>query len=295
MELRQIRYFLEIVKQKGFNRASKSLSIAQPALSISVRKLEDELGVKLLNRRERGGALTEEGRVFVKAAQKIDSLALNIKQQMAEYSCSERGAIRVGIPGMLAVHCFSDMFSRFRQCYPNMRITVHSDGAQRLQELTRAGELDAAIIARQNLSDDLSWQPLLQVDMVACVAPGHHLAERDSITLEEMSCESLFLFSEGHYQRKLINDGMAELGLKPRVVFESNLPQVLATLTAKGGGVTTLLREAVPEWLVPISFDPPLIIESVVAWNGDSSRSSLIKTYVDFIVKENCSCSTDLL
>ena len=284
MEFRQMRYLLEIVREGGFTHAAASLGIAQPSLSIAVQKLEEELGVTLLNRQERKITLTAEGRAFVARARQIEEMVTSVLHEMEEYRGLERGEIRVGIPGMLGAHFFPSVIADFRKLYPNLKLSVYSDGANKIQSMVESGDLDVGIAASADFPDSIVWRPLMREEMVACVSSGHPLSARPFITLQELSREPLFLFNEGYFQRQYLVEALAELGLEPNVVFETNLVPLLKKVVAGGGGVTTLLKMAVNEpELVAISFDPQLFVEAVVVWKKQAYLSKSTRAFLDFI------------
>ncbi len=284
MEFRQIRYLLEIVNCGGFTRAAESLGIAQPSLSVAVQKLEDELGVTLLNRQERKITLTAEGRAFFARARQIEELVKGTVHEMEEFRGLERGEIRVGIPGMLGVYFFPSVIAQFRKQYPHLKLSVYSDGANKIQALVESGELDVGIVAEADFPESIACQPLIRDEMVACVAKSHPLSGKSSITIAEISAEPLFLFNEGFFQRQYLNEAMALAGLQPNVVFETNLVQLLKTVVAGGGGVTTLLRMAANEpELTAIPFDPPLFVEAVVVWKKHAYLSKSTRAFLEFL------------
>jgi DNA-binding transcriptional LysR family regulator len=284
VEFRQIRYLLEIVRSDGFTRAAETLGVAQPSLSIAVRKLEEELGVTLLNRQERKITLTAEGRAFFERAEQIEELVKGTVHEMEEFRGLERGEIRIGIPGMLGTHFFPAVIADFRRQYPNLKLSVYSDGANKIQSMIESGDLDVGIVAKAEFPEALSWQPLMREEMVACVASSHHLAGKSAITLQEMSQEPLVLFNEGYFQRQYLTEAMAQLSLEPNVVFETNLVPLLKEIVAGGGGVTTLLKMAANEpGLTAIPFDPSLFVEAGVVWKKNSYLSKASRAFLDFI------------
>lgn len=284
MEFRQIRYLLEIVRSGGFTRAAESLGIAQPSLSIAVQKLEDELGVTLLNRQERKITLTAEGRAFLERAQQIEELVNDAVHEMEEFSGLERGEIRIGVPGMLGAHFFPSILADFRRQYPNLKLSVYTDGAKKIQAMVESSDLDVGIVASADFPDTIVWRSLMREEMVACVSKSHPLAGMLSITLKELSREPLFLFNEGFFQRQYLTETMAHLGLTPNVVFETNLVPLLKKIVAGGGGITTLLKMALTEpELVAIPFDPPLFVEAVVVWKKNIYLSKATRAFLEFI------------
>lgn len=284
MEFRQIRYLLEIVHRGGFTRAAESLGIAQPSLSIAVQKLEDELGVTLLNRQERKISLTAEGRAFLEGARQIEELVNHVVHEMAEFSGLERGEIRIGVPVMLGAYFFPSVIADFMQQYPKLKLSIHSDGAKKIQAMVESGELDLGVVASADFPDSIAWRSLLREEMVACVSSSHPLAGMLSMTLYELAREPLLLFNEGYFQRQYLTEAMAHLGLSPKVVFETNLVPLLKKLVAGGNGITTLLKIAVTEPdLVAIPFAPPIFVEAVVVWKKSTYLSKATRAFIEFI------------
>lgn len=284
MELRQIRYLLEIVRGGGFTRASEALGISQPSLTIAVQKLEDELGVTLINRQERKLSLTAEGRAFVARAGQIEELVKGTVHEMEEFRGLERGEVRVGIPGMLATHHFPGMIAAFRERYPSLKLSVVSAGAHSIQSLIESGDLDVGVVADSGFPAWAESRAVIREEMVACMAASHPLSAKLSITLEEFSKEPLYLFSEGYFQRQHLTDMMAAKGLVPNIVFETNLVSLLKKVTAQGGGVSTLLRMAVEEpELSAVPFDPPLFVDAVVIWKKNAYLSKAARAFLDFL------------
>lgn len=284
MEFRQIRYLLEIVRGGGFTRAAETLGIAQPSLSVAVQKLEEELGVTLLNRQERKITLTAEGRAFLERAEQIEELVKGVVHEMEEFRGLERGEVRVGIPGMLGAYHFPSVIADFREKFPNLKISVFSDGANKIQAMVEANQLDVGIVAQSEFPDSLASQLILREEMVACVAKRHRLSGRESLRLEELSHEPLFLFNEEFFQRQYLDEVMGQAGLTTNVVFESNLVPLLKQVVARGGGMTTLLKMAVTEPdLAAIPFDPPLYVDAALVWKRHSYLSKATAAFIEFI------------
>lgn len=288
MELRQLKYLLEIVNYSGFTKASEALGIAQSALSVTVKNLEEEIGITLIDRNYRKFTLTAEGKIFTKKAAEIIDQVSTLQHEMEELKGLVRGTLRVGIPGMLATHFFSEKISEFRGKYPNLKMSILSDGAKKLEKMLCDGQLDVAILGEEDLSSGLIWKPLLKDEMVACVASSHHLASKKEITIQELAQETLFLFKKGNYQRAILTEAFEEINQEVNVAFETNLTSLLKSMTAKGDGICTLLRMAVDSSdLVPISLKPRIEISAGVAWRSKSYLSLASKAFIDFLIEEN--------
>lgn len=287
VDLKQLKYFLEVIDRGGFTKASESLGIAQSAISIAVKKLEEDINIPLLDRSQRKLTLTSEGAAFVKGARNILEQVDSLYREMDEFKALVQGELKIGIPGMLATHYFPSKISAFREHYPQLKISVFSEGAKKLETMLCQGFLDAAIIADESLPEELTWQPLLTDEIVACVGRGHHLAGRNSVSLSELANETLFLFREGNYQRAVLSKAFEDLGRQPNIAFETNLTSLLKTMTSTDGGVCTLLRMAVDTpGLIAIPIEPTLHVNAGIAWRKGSYVPLATKAFIDYLIED---------
>jgi len=183
MDRRMLQVFREVVRQGSFTRAAEKLYIAQPAVSITIRKLEEELELTLLNRLEKQVTLTTEGESLLRHAEAILAAFAAAETEMAELRDLSHGEVRIGIPPMLSSYYFPRIIGAFRQQYPNLQLSVNGEGAANLLRMIRRGEIDMAVIAGAEVPDGLQGQQLLREEIVACVPAGHPLAGLPSVSL----------------------------------------------------------------------------------------------------------------
>ena len=285
MDLRQLRVFVEIVRQGSFTQAAEQLHIAQPAVSITLRKLEEGLDLTLLNRHEKRISLTAEGETLLRHAERLlDSLAA-AETEMAELRGLDHGEVRIGIPPMMSSYYFPQIIRAFRDRYPNLKLSVIGEGAARIQRLIAKGELDMGVIAGTRLMEGLESQALLREEIVACVPLNHPLAGREKISLSEFLQEPLILFKEGYYMRELMDGLVAGEHQPPQVVFETNLFSLVRSLIKQQLGISTFLRMVVSSdgELAAVSFDPPLHLDLLVAWKAGRHLSRANRAFIDFL------------
>lgn len=286
MDLRQLRVFTAVARHRSFTRAAEELHIAQPAVSMAVRKLEEELELTLLHRQEKRVALTAEGEVLLRHAERLLEQAQVAQDEMAELRGLARGEVRIGIPPMMSAYYFPQVIRDFRSRYPNLRLSVNGEGAARIQRMIVRGEIDIGVIAGAQIPAGLTGERFLREEIVACVPAGHRLADRASLPLEEFLAEPLLLFKEGYTMRELIDEQLQRLRVEPQVVFETNLFSLVRSLIKEGLGLSTFLRMVVrgdPE-LVAISFAPPLHLDLHIAWKADGYLSKADRAFVDFLL-----------
>lgn len=287
MDLRQVRAFVSVARERNFTRAAEILRLAQPAVSMSIARLEEELELTLFNREKKQVALTAEGEVFLRHAERILYDFRAAGTEMAEMKGLARGEVRIGIPPMMSSYYFPRVIRDFRMRYPGLQLSVLGEGAARIQRLIASGEIDMGVIAGSSVPDGLRSRRFLREEIVACVPAGHPLAARASIRLADLLAEPLVLFKKGYYMRELTDELFDRGGYEPRVVFETNLFTLVRSLIREGVGVSTLLRMVVADdpQIAAVSFDPPLHLDLHIAWKADGYLSRANRAFVDFLLE----------
>ena len=286
MDVRQVRFFLEVARQGSFTKAAERLHIAQPALSMAIRKLEEELELVLFNRRARKVALTAEGEIFLEHARRIRADMAAAEQEMAELRGLGRGEVRVGIPPMSASF-FPEIIRDFARRYPHLRLAVSGEGGGRIQQMIVQGELDMGVIAGTSVPDALEVRQFLREEVVICMPPGHPFAGRTGVPFAEFMREPLLFFKEGYYLRELLFEKLKETGGEPNIVFETNLFTLAKSLVKTGVGIATFLRMVVgaEEGLAVVPFDPPLFIDLLIAWKREGYLSRANRAFAEFLLE----------
>jgi len=288
MDLRQIRAFVAVARERNFTRAAESLHIAQPAVSMAIGNLEAQLELTLFNRQGRQVMLTAEGEAFLRHAERILDDCRAADTEMAELKGLERGEVRIGIPPMMSSYYFPRIIRDFRARYPRLQLAVLGEGAARIQRLIAAGEIDMGVIAGSKIPEGLQSRRFLREEIVACVPARHGLAGRSSISLAEFLAEPLVQFKKGYYMRELTDELVRGSRLTPQVVFETNLFSLVRSLIREGVGISTLLRMVVADdpQLAAVSFSPPLFLDLHIAWKVDGYLSLANRAFVDFLLEQ---------
>lgn len=145
MDIKQLTYFMAVAQAGSFSQAAEHLGISQPALSISVKNLEEELGVKLLYAFGRRQMLTDEGRRLLEGAQQLMDVYQKTVEDVRRTDRNSSGAFSLGLPPLMGACFFGDLIPEFNRAYPNIRVHMIEEGAHRLDQMLQAGELDLAL------------------------------------------------------------------------------------------------------------------------------------------------------
>ncbi|MCK4509720.1 MAG: LysR family transcriptional regulator [Desulfuromonadales bacterium] len=288
MDLRQCRVFVEVARENSFTKAANRLHIAQPAVSMTIRKLEEDLGLVLISRNAKQTCLTAEGEVFLRHAKRILANCAAALSEMGELQGLTRGEVRIGIPPMMSAYYFPQVIRKFIHRYPHLNLSVYGDGAASIQKMIAHGDIDLGVITGRKVPHDLESQQFLREEIVAVVPNDHPFAKRDSISIEDFLSQPLILFKAGYYMRELINDLAMTCKIQPRVVFETNLFSMVSSLIKEGLGVSTLLRMAVVNepTVNAVPFDPPQHLDLLIAWQADGYLSHANRAFVDFLLAQ---------
>jgi DNA-binding transcriptional LysR family regulator len=289
MDVRQLRYFLEVARVNNFTKAAEGLRIAQPAISMAIKKLEEELDLVLFNRQDKKVTLTAEGEVFLTHARGIVQNLKAAELEMGELKGLTKGEVRLGIPPMISAYFFPDIIRDFKRNYPQLHLSVYGEGAGRIQKMIGHGELDMGVVAGGNFPETLEVRKFVREEIVVCVPLDHHLASRKSVSLAEFIREPLVFYKEGYYIREFFLETLKETGTAPNIVFETNLFSLVKSLVRNGTGISIFLRMVVASDtdLVAVSFDPPLYLDLLIAWKKHAYLSRANKAFVDFLLQES--------
>ena len=244
MNLQELRYFAAVVEFRHFGRAAEACNVSQPTLSGQIRKLEDELGVTLLERNNKRVDLTPVGRQVLEHAQRALAEAGQIESVARAARDPLVGALRLGAIPTLAPYLLPLIFGPLRKAYPGLAIELWEDQTRLLVEGLRSHRLDAALVASSLGSSEFAEVELFAEPLLAVLPPGHALANQ--VTVDESSlAEDLLVMADGHC---LVNHSLAACGAKAGLqsAMQAATLETLVNLVAAGYGTTLIPALAAP-------------------------------------------------
>jgi LysR family transcriptional regulator, regulatory protein for tcuABC len=240
VDLRQLRYFTQIVESGSLSKASRQLFIAQPALSQQLSKLEDEVGKPLLNRSSRGVTPTENGLALYHHARfmlrQLDQ-ALSIARKE---SGAVHGMVSVGLPATTVSALGLPLVRRVRERYPSIMLNVVEGMSGHLGQMMRMGQLDLAVLFSSDVAQDDSVDPLLEEELFVMLPKHSALVapRRTSVTIAEAASLPLVLPTSEHGLRRRIAAEFEQRNLTPRIVAEIDSLSLLMNCVYDGIGAT---------------------------------------------------------
>ncbi|MEZ5811953.1 MAG: LysR family transcriptional regulator [Rhizobiaceae bacterium] len=244
--LAQLRTFIALVDTGSFHAASDMIGRGQPAVSSQIKKLEQELGLKLLYRNNRNVALTAEGSVFLGRLRRTIADLDGILADVGRVVALEAGEVRVGAAPTLAVYILPEVVQVFRTRYPELRVTFSDENTPMLGKLVFDGNLDFYIGPRPMASNPLTFRKIAEDQYVALVASAHPLASQDSVSVEDLAQEDWLLMKEGTSLRRETERLLERHALQVRVIEEVANHFTLGSMVAAGCGVAILPSTAIP-------------------------------------------------
>ena len=243
LDLRRLRFFVEVVRQGGFSQAAKVVFAAQPTVSKAVKQLEDELGVPLLDRGSRRSVPTAAGEVVYRRALALLTASRDLASELDELRGLKRGSLRIGFPRVGSSALFAPLFATFRRQYPGIDVRLEVHDSKRLEEALRSGDLDLATLVHP-IPADLESQDVRTDPLMVLMPPHHPLARHRSVRLAKLAGSPLILFEEGFALNDLILAACRKRGLEPIVAARSSQVGFIFELVAAGTGVGFLPRAA---------------------------------------------------
>lgn len=236
MTIRQLRYFLRIIELKSFSKAAAYLHVAQPALGLQIRKLEDELGVKLLNRHSRGITPTEAGLLLREHANIILRQIERAKLSLTDLSGPPRGKIAVGVTPTLNLILAAQLVERCIRDYPSVSLSIVGGMSEDLMKWVESDRLDLAFSYNPSAVQGLLCEPMLAEDLCLISPAALGKGKPETAALEEIGSLSLILPSSSSGLRSLVEEVANEHGIKITPLLEIDSVTATKELVIKGVG-----------------------------------------------------------
>ncbi len=274
MDLRQLRYLVTLAEECHFTRAAAREHVAQPALSQQIRRLEEEVGLALVERTTRHVAMTAAGELLVARARRILTEVDSAESELQALRGIHTGHVTVGAMHTMGPIDISLALAIFHERHPGVELTVREMSSEELAETLRIDELDLAFLSvtEQVESHGLALHQLVSEELVVILPLEHRLSHLDSVRMSQLAGEEFISYRQGSRLRELLEGAGQHAGFVPRVRLESNESRRIRRLVARGMGVAILpSSDAEPgaEVAVLALRDPPLRRDITLAWRAD--------------------------
>ena len=244
MTLNQIEYALALQHFCNFNRAAKSLGITQPALSIQIKKLEEEIDLTIFDRSRRKVSITDKGKLFLDRAKLLINEAGQLKKLAVRLNANLKGELRVGVIPTLAPYLLPLFINQLNAKYSHLKIHIKEALTEEIIQDIKTGELDGGVIATPITSNiSFSFIPLFYEGFKLFVSENHDLFHHNKVDIKEIPLKDIWLLKEGNCFRDQVNN-ICEIakdkGEQDLFNFESNSIESLCRIVEFKGGITFL-------------------------------------------------------
>ncbi len=252
MTLTELKYIVAVARERHFGKAAEACFVSQPTLSVAIKKLEEELELKLFERNASEVAVTPLGEEIVRQAQIVLEQAAAIKEIAKRGKDPLAGPLRLGVIYTIGPYLLPDLVRQVIERTPQMPLMLQENLTAKLLEQLRLGEIDCAILAEPFPDTNLAIAPLYDEPFVAVVPVNHALVQQDEITADQLKQETMLLLGTGHCFRDHVLEVCPEFARFSndaegiRKSFEGSSLETIRHLVAAGMGVTLVPRLSVP-------------------------------------------------
>jgi LysR family transcriptional regulator, transcription activator of glutamate synthase operon len=272
MDVRQLRYLVALADERHFTRAAAREHVAQPALSQQIRRLEQQVGLALVERTTRSVALTDAGELLVARARRVLNELDAAQAELEALKGVHIGHVTVGVLHTMGPVDVSLALAVFRKRHPGIELTVREHSSEELAEMVRDDEIDLGFLSvtERVESHGLGLHQLVSEEIVLLVSREHRLARRRRVRMAELAGEEFISYREGSRLRELLESAGRAAGFQPRVTLESNESGRIRRLVARGLGVAILPRSDAQrpgaDVAVAVLVQPALRRDITLAW-----------------------------
>jgi DNA-binding transcriptional LysR family regulator len=290
--LAQMQGFLEVARRGNVSRAAEAIYVSQPTLTARLHALEAELGEKLFVRTRQGMRLTDAGRAFLPYAERATQAVREGREAIAELNSASAGHLVIASAPAVSTYLLPPLLERFAAAHPRVEVAVRTGHSEEVLQMVLKSEVQLGL-GRDLRHHDIDLIPFYEEELILMVAPGHHFAERKSVTMADLAGEQLILFDRTSSYYELTQASFASAGLTPRSMFELDNIEATKKMVERRLGVALLPRTAVVVEVaagtlrrVPIADGLPMRRRLVVMRRRDlGPPSGVVKAFVDLLLK----------
>jgi DNA-binding transcriptional LysR family regulator len=220
MELTQLEFFIMVVEEGSFSKAAVRVYRTQPAVSIAIRRLEEEIGAPLFDRSQKTPTLTDAGELVYDYARRILALRDQAQNVVSELRLVQRGRVRIGANESTSLYLLPHLILDFREQHPNVKVEIYRHVSERLPREVLDRNVDFAFLAFEPVDNDLESFPILQDELVLVMYPDHPLAKRKSVSIKELKDESFLAHNVKTASRQKVIEAFTQAHTPLNIILE---------------------------------------------------------------------------
>ncbi|MEG6585283.1 LysR family transcriptional regulator [Dendrosporobacter sp. 1207_IL3150] len=287
MDIKHLKYFVEVARHKSFSKAANINFVSQSTISKMVKDLELELGVGLLNRTSKYVELTDEGERLFLQAQKMIEMFDNINNEFQNSLSLEQGKISIGLPPITGATEFAQLLGQFSKNYPKIDINLFEYGSKKVEIGIQDGTLDVGIVCAPPSNENYDKIPFSKDPLKVIMNIEHRLSKESEIGFKELRNESFVLYRHDFSLYDQILSRCKLAGFSPHVIFETSQRELMTQIVDANLGIALLPSKICDEVTSPniiaVSLDEPIFLQMSIIWNKRRYISYATKLWVNFV------------
>ncbi|HEX8284226.1 MAG TPA: LysR substrate-binding domain-containing protein [Pyrinomonadaceae bacterium] len=249
MEMSQLEFFLQVIAEGSFSKAADAVGRTQPAVSIAIRRLEEEVGAPLFDRSQKTPTLTEAGAVIQDYARRILTLRDQARGTVSELRALRRGLVRVGANESTSLYLLPQVILAFRERHPEVKVEIYRHVSDRLPREVLQGNVDFAVLAFEPEDRDLESFCVLRDELALILNPAHPLASRAEVSIEELGGEPFLAHNVRTGSRNKVVEAFAEHHTPLNITLELATVETIKRFVQLNVGLAFVPRMCVREEL----------------------------------------------
>ena len=286
MNLRALQYFVKLADLRHFSKAAEACFVSQPTLSTQIKKLEEELGVQLVERMPKAIMLTPVGEEIAERARLVLNDIEQIRTVARRSSNPAEGVLRLGLFPTLAPYFLPHVVPSVRKHYPKLRLQLAEEKTEDILRMLRQGQLDAGVLALPIGGEGMEMEILFKEPFVLALPANHPLVGHKSVTMRDLRGAELLLLEEGHCLRDHALEVCALADAHERVDFHATSMETLRQMVAAEVGITLMPMLSVkppiaptPNVVVRRFADPAPSRTIAMVWRGSSALAGFLREF----------------
>ncbi|MNO18524.1 HTH-type transcriptional regulator CynR [compost metagenome] len=285
MNLKALKYAVEVARTGSFTRAAQHSHVAQSALSMAVARLEHELGVPLFDRSVRGVTATAEGARFLERVDLMLQELAAARQELTSLANLQSGEVRLGFAPMFGMGRLPMWLEQFHAQYPGVRFKAFEGGGQEVDWRLESRDIDVALMNARRVKPH--WQSAVvdADELVLCVLPDHPLAKLDAVSAEHLQGLPMAVLDGRFAQRLMLDEYCKQHRVAFCTVLQSNDAPLVLQAALRGLGATTVFKSnlhAVGN-LISVPFETPQHLQFSLCWRADEHLSLANRRFIEFV------------
>jgi LysR family transcriptional regulator, transcriptional activator of the cysJI operon len=245
MEVRDLQVFISVAKHLNYTRAGKEVHLSQPSVSVRIKQLETELGMKLFEQLGKKVALTEAGQLLVPYAQRVITAIDDAEHAIKDLQGLQRGSLRIGASTTPGMYIIPQTIARFKELHPKIDVHLGIKDTRDIEDGVIRNEFDFGFVGGHLAGDEIDVLPWLTDELVLIVPPAHRLSRKKNVKREDLEKENFIGRESGSATRATVARSLKDSQLQLQTVMEMENPESLKKAVQSGLGIAFISKFAV--------------------------------------------------